>query len=642
MNTYIKYIFEEEGFDKLDSTERRLNKIDKKFADTDKSLHKLNKTHGKTHTHLDKFNQVGGKQLGVLDSMTSRIPFLGEAVGALVNPYTAATAAIVAIGAALIKAGKEFQKWERQMAKVNVTAQLSRIELSRLSHMIRDIGDDYITSLSDVPDAFNQIISGIGDVPKSLDILDKSLKASQAGFTDVFLTADAAVNVMNSVGDVQARETFDTLFETLKIGKAEFKDIAQYLPKIIPYSNQLGLSFKETSAAFALFTSRGQSAEYTTTLLQNAYKSLADGKKRANIEKLVTVFDDTGKMRRMVDIVSDLDKKFAGLTDKQRIEKLGSLGLDSEAASAFSIFLQNADKFREFNDQVQNSSKGIGALETAFNNSANGLNKWDVIQNKIQSGMIWLGEKVAPIFDKIADKVLGVINFFEELEDKTGIFSASIEYAGHLIDFAMKTAFLAFRPLIKAFNVITGKTDIWGNKLDKATSKGSSLMTGFLNIVKSTFKVLGDVYDILGDIITLDFSKIGDSFGNLRKDIKGFGQGDPKKEHTVKNPDHYNYLLPQNPNKKEDLLAKYLNQVPQTPKSPQTPQNNDAPNNNSDSEMRRIASGGAQTKNIKINIEKGVEIKEIIMQNVQNVAQIRRVFEEMLSTATRDAELSIG
>ncbi|MEZ5017355.1 MAG: phage tail tape measure protein [Flavipsychrobacter sp.] len=635
MNTSVKYSFEEKGFDKLDKIDRILERFDDNLVSADRHLDKLNRTQLRTNKHIDNFNNIGGRQMQLVDGLATRIPFLGEAAGALVNPYTAAALAVAALGAALFKAGKEAQGWERMMAKINVTAQLSRIELTRLSTKIRDIGDDYITSLIEVPDAFNQIISGIGEVPKSLDILDKSLKASQAGFTDVKLTAEAAVNVMNSVGDVDAKETFDTLFATLRIGKTEFRDIAQYLPKIIPYSNQLGLSFKETAAGFALFTKTGQSAEYSTTLLQNAYKSLADQKKRQQIEKLVKVFDDTGKMRSMVDIVEDMDAKFEGLSDKARIEKLGKLGLDSEAASAFSIYIKNAELFENINKEIQTSSEGVGALETAYNNAANGLNKWDVIQNKLNSKIIALGEKVTPIFDKVADKIIRIIDWIDEAEEHTGVFSAAIETLGKVLGYTIKIATAPLRFMLKQFELIGMAADKLGIKIEGGANLGSKALNFLLRVTKSLFEVAGDVYDILGDIFTFNFGNLKDDFGELKKDITNFA----KEEHKVfdvAEPKQYSNFLPGNA---PDKMAQYISQTPTNNSNTTTPVVPSAPS--AESEMQTIAKGGNQTQNITVRIDKGVSIEQIVMNSVRDVAEIRRIFEEMLTRIERDVSLSI-
>lgn len=77
------------------------------------------------------------------------------------------------------------------------------------------------------------------------------------------------------------------------------------------------------------------------------------------------IFDDTGKIRSVVDIFSDLQGVMGSLNDEQKSSLLEKLGLvDKEAKNAFAIMISDTVKLRESMNEVSNSSGETGkALE---------------------------------------------------------------------------------------------------------------------------------------------------------------------------------------------------------------------------------------------------------------------------------------
>jgi TP901 family phage tail tape measure protein len=363
----------------------------------------------------------GAAQKEAIDSAMNDIPGLNSALDLLKNPYALATAAAIAFTAAAGYAFNESGKWEAQMGKINVTAGMSQDELSGLDSKIRLIARNSKIELARVPDAFNRIISAVGDADKSLAILTPTIKAAQATFTDTNTVAAAAVNILGSVKDKTPNQVFDTLIATLKKGNVEFQDIANYLPKILPFSNNLGTSLEETAGAFALFTARGFSAEASTTGLQNAFRALSDGKTQKALHSIgVEVFDGSNKVRHMTDIVADLSQQLTGLSDKERIAKLGGLGLTAEAQSAFAVLAANANDLKGFISETTNS---MGSLDKAVEDSKNTFADWQGVKNKVMIDFIMpLGDMTL----KAVGKIIGVIDWLVEYVPK---IPAAIKHA---------------------------------------------------------------------------------------------------------------------------------------------------------------------------------------------------------------------
>jgi TP901 family phage tail tape measure protein len=340
-------------------------------------------------------------------AMKAEIPAFSRALELLKNPYIAITAAILAVGTAFVGVTKMALNWEEGMAKINVTAQLTQDELGKLSDQLLGIGRRNVAPLQEIPDAFNQIISAGLDVNTSLKVLEPTLQAAKAGFTDVKTVADAAVGVMNSSGrDINT--VYDVLFATMNKGKAEFQDIAQYLPKIVPAARGAGISLEEMAGAWAYFTAQGQTAEQATTGMQNLTKALSTadialgrldektGKREGGLPSLgVAVYDASGKMRELKAITGDLANAMDGLTDKQKMLRMEQAGItDQQARGAVLSLIQDYNTFAETVDFVKNSQ---GELNEAYKNSLTSTDMWNVALNNVKFVMIKLGELFLPI-----------------------------------------------------------------------------------------------------------------------------------------------------------------------------------------------------------------------------------------------------
>lgn len=383
----------------------------------------------------------------------SGIPGVAGLAG-IATPVGAVTAGMVLAGAALVDGTKKAMAFEAGMAKANVTLGLSKSELGKVSGEVKGLAtlSGIENAIGQVPDAFNQIVSGVGDTKLSLDILRNSLKGAEAAQTDLRVVSDSVVNTMNAVGaaNTNSKEVLDTLFGAVKVGKGEFTDFANYLPKIIPLSNNLGLSFKETAGAFAFYTSQGLKAEQASTTLENVFKALSDSKRQKEFKKIgVELFDQQGKLRSLVDISGQLKTRLDGLTAQQRVRLLDSLGLDQEATLGLSSFVQDVGKLKDSIDQVKNAgSIGIG-LDGSLEKGANAQAEYNRLMNQFSSTMTDLGLAVLPTVNNVLGHLNNVVGLIR------GSFGAIGNVPGKASAFLDKNPVL--RTILDPLGLVLGK-----------------------------------------------------------------------------------------------------------------------------------------------------------------------------------------
>ncbi len=580
---------------------------------------KVNKAVNQMQGKLNSLRSSGAK---MLSSLGGEIPQLGEALALLANPLALTVAGIGAVGAAIGYATKQANAWWESMAQINVTAELSRDKLKKLSDKLLEIGSRNVAPLEEIPKAFNRIISAGLSVNQSMEALEPTLRAAKAGFSDIETVASAAISVMSSSGE-KVNRVYDILFATVKSGNAEFKDIANYLPKIIPLAKNVGFALDETAGAYAALTTK-LSAEQSSTALEGIMRSLSNTKVVGQFKKIgIDVFDvKTGKIKPILDIMKQLDKQMAGLTDNQRMKKMASLGLDQSSAVGFGTLIQDIKGLEKAIDASANSQ---GALGKAYQDSLTPMESWKIIWNQIQVYIIKFGELFLPIMTAAGNKVLELINYFKNLYNDSIIFRDIIAGLGTYFEWAFKIATFGIRTVWNYLKILTGAfvwlfTTVW-NGIKAITGFKGSFTDLYLRVKPILIwikEIMGQIADIMYDLFTLNFSGAVEKIKNFKfpnlKEITAKVMLDAKKPSDTD--------LVDEPNGAPEGIP------PVAPASPV--------------DDSKVISGGGQAKNLTINIGSMVENLSTRSEefNKMNPQELERAMTELLMRVIRSGELA--
>lgn len=218
-----------------------------------------------------------------------------------------------ALGALALYGGtRAFAGFEASMNSVQAITDANISQFSLLNQKAQELGATTKFTASDVADAMrfmamaglqvNEIYGGVG----------ATLKLAAAGNLDLAQSADIVTNIITSMGlttgdlnkavDVLANAFVTTNTDLVQLGYA-FKYAA-------PQASIAGVSFEETAAALGLMGNAGVQGTLAGTSLRNSIQRLlgptpqaAKVMKRLGLE----VFDSTGKMKSLVDIVRQLE-----------------------------------------------------------------------------------------------------------------------------------------------------------------------------------------------------------------------------------------------------------------------------------------------------------------------------------------------
>jgi hypothetical protein len=179
----------------------------------------------------------------------------------------------------------------------------------------------------------------------------------------------------------------------------------------------------------------------------------------------VAVFDGTGKMRNMADIVSDLEKALAGTTDKQKKMTLATMGFTDKSMGALTALLGTSDKIRDYETALR---KAGGTTKSVADKQMASLTEQ---VNVLKAELTDLAIEVAPTI--IDGFVKPVMNFIRRLV--LTFQSLSKETQTSIIKFAMIAAVLG--PALIIIGSLIGAL----GKIALAV-KAVGIMVGFLKV----------------------------------------------------------------------------------------------------------------------------------------------------------------
>ena len=187
----------------------------------------------------------------------------------------AAAAVAAAFGKIVFEAGKMAMEFETAFAQIQGLVGLSKEEVEELEKAARELGPSFGKSSQEAADALFFITSAGLRGADAIDVLEASLKASAIGLGDVNAIANTATAAMNTYGasNLSGTEAVEALAEAVRLGQFAPEELASSLGQVIPISNELGISFQETTGLIAGLTKTGLPASQAVTGIKAAMQA---------------------------------------------------------------------------------------------------------------------------------------------------------------------------------------------------------------------------------------------------------------------------------------------------------------------------------------------------------------------------------
>lgn len=434
---------------------------------------------------------------------------IGDAVHkALIVGGAAASAAIVGMGVAGVKAFSDFEKGMREV--FSLLPGLDDLIRDDLTQGVKDLSEELGLLPNEVVPALYEAIS-TGIPPENvLDFLRVAGKAAIAGVTDLKTTVNGLTTVVNAYGveTMSTTRAADIMFQAVKVGKLTFEELSATLFQAVPIAAQLGVSFEEVSAWAAQLTLQGAPASVAMTQIRAALVALVkDSTPAAQLFEELTgqtfpqFIAGGGK-------VADAFELIRAHSDKSGISLTALFGRVEGAQAVLGVTGKHLDAFR---DKIGQMEESAGSTDGAFEEMEGGLARtfaklrawWDVTLIEIGEALEKPVRDFVELLEANKDKIRDlVLNIFDRV--KTALFwfienGRTVAWSIGLITAAFVAIWAATHPLAAAVAAVTVGLGFLVNAATRTIEE-----TNKLNASLSTMNVLwGEATGLLEGLGTI-------------------------------------------------------------------------------------------------------------------------------------------
>jgi TP901 family phage tail tape measure protein len=463
-----------------------------------------------------------GKAEAALQSAGKRMQDIGGALS------TSVTLPVAALGVTILKTAGDFEASMNEIRAItNVTA--NDLEILRQKNL--ELGASTQFSAQQSANAMSNLIKNgltVGQVMGGA--LDSTLKLASATGTNLENAANIASDALGqfSLKASDLGKVVDQLSGLTIASKFGIDDVRLALAQAGGVAGAVGVSFTDfatsiaaTSSAFASGADAGTSFKTFLTSLNPKSKEAA-----ATMRQLgLNFFSATGEMLPMRDIAEQLQRSFAGLSEKQKLQsaetlfgadamrtglmfaKAGAKGFDEYAASIDKVSAseQAAIRMQGFNGAIATLSSSFEALQLSIANS--GLLEF---ATNLANGAANLLQKLStlnPEILRIGTIIAGVAAAAGPLLFVFG----KLATLGGTVAGVIATGAGAFMGMAKAVALLSLKfitiTAIIAAAIAAIVTIGVAIKSAY-----DTFETFRTVVDFLGNTVSSVFSKVKDAF----------------------------------------------------------------------------------------------------------------------------------
>jgi len=312
-----------------------------------------------------------------------------------------ANVGMVAVAAGIGFAARSFIDFDSAMNQsLAITKQVSPQIRSELEKTAQTISNQSMTSAADLARGYFFLISAGKDLAQSQKLLSTVNEFATAGMFDLSTATTLAADAQKALGlasDDSAQDirgmtrVTDNLVKANTLANASVEEFATALTSDSAAAMRAAnIEIEEGVAVLAAYAEQGVKGAKAGAML-GRFLRLVVPAARDNAEAYkalgVDVFDATGNMRNMADIVQDLEGALNGLSVREKSAALELLGFEKRTQQVVTPLLGMSKNIRKFENELDlaggttkrvsdNQLKSFeGRLKTLKNNLINGTNE---------------------------------------------------------------------------------------------------------------------------------------------------------------------------------------------------------------------------------------------------------------------------
>lgn len=453
---------------------------------------------------------------GAQDNATPAIASLGKKLAGL-----AGMAVVIGVS---IKVGKESIRGFVDLDKAVVKAAVMFDDMGEATQkVIRETAVELSQRLpvaaNDVADAFWAMGSAGMDTTQAIaamNTISRFAIANDVKMKDAAFTV-AQMMTMYGFSAEEVGGALDIMTMSMKSSLMEMGDLMEALETVGGTAATMGVTIEDLSTTLAMFAGAGVRGSEAGTAMRRILLNLAaPTKDQQEVLKYlgVSIYDDTGKMKELQEIMIDLRRSTKTLTEEERNYVYSTIG-GARAVSALSAVMGlSDDQFDSMYDKITNADGAMEEMAETAEVSASA--KMEILKNQVEALKLKIGEALVPGLLECADTVLPV--FARALEALMPIIEGICYWTAKFCDWLVYGVIPALQTAIHVITMI-------GDMIKNVFKGIADAITDFFSFVPEG---IGSVLKGIGKSITSFFkigspSKLTEGWG--KSVIQGFQKG---------------------------------------------------------------------------------------------------------------------
>ena len=416
----------------LNNAKAELNKLDRELEQNEAVLDDTADGFDDAEKQADQFGdeiKKAGNDAKDSGGKLEKLGSIAKGIGVVLSAAVAAIGVAVKKTVGLINDCVEvYADFDDSMRQVAATMGLSSDEsnksggdFEKLSQAAKDAGASTRYSASEAADALNYLALAGYDANKSIEVMPKVLNLAAAGGLDLAYASDLVTDSMSALGlSSSDLDTFmDQMAKTSQKSNTSVQQLGEAILVCAGTAKMTGQDLDNINTALGVMADNGIKGAEGGTHLRNVLLALSTptDKGAKQLKQLgVNVYDAQGNMRQLDDVLTDLDKSMANMTQAEKTAAIKNIFNKTDIAAVNTLLSSTSGRFKELNGLVLDSKgaaqemadameSGLAGTERSWKSALEGL--------QIETGTIFSNIKQKALTD-LTEIVRGLTNGLSE------------------------------------------------------------------------------------------------------------------------------------------------------------------------------------------------------------------------------------
>lgn len=334
------------------------------------------------------------------------------------------TAGFAAVSAGIAGAVSVGASFEQQMKNVQAISGATGAEFEALTAKAREMGIETSFSATEAGKAFEYMAMAGWDTQAMLDGISGIMDLAAASGEELGLVSDIVTDALTAFG-LQAKDSAhfaDVLAMASSKSNTNIQMLGYSFKYVAPIAGALKFSIEDVGVALGLMANAGIKSEQAGTSLRALFNRLVSPPKdaAAAIQQLnLAVTNADGTMRPLNDIIIDLRKGFAGLSDAEKASVASSLAGTEAMSGLLAIVNAGEADFQKLTQAINNASGEAKRMADIKLDTLSGA--WSNLKSTIEeTGLIIYDSLKKPFTDAVRDVQETLSGFNEQLKNEFG------------------------------------------------------------------------------------------------------------------------------------------------------------------------------------------------------------------------------